>query len=83
MHTNDLINWSEAIPKKVSVRIDGHSTSVSLEQPFIDILKAIADGKGQTLAFVISDIDSKRPPQINLSASLRIYALQSVLRQRL
>ncbi|CAF26349.1 hypothetical protein BQ08700 [Bartonella quintana str. Toulouse] len=42
--------------RKISVRIDGHATSVSLEQPFLDILKAIAYKKGQSLAFIITDI---------------------------
>ncbi|WP_336279530.1 ribbon-helix-helix domain-containing protein [Bartonella sp. CB175] len=83
MHTNNLIDWSKVIPKKISVRIDGHPTSISLEQPFIEILKDIARKKGQSLAFIITDIDSQRPPQLTLSASLRIYALHSILNQRL
>ncbi|GAA5094626.1 ribbon-helix-helix domain-containing protein [Bartonella acomydis] len=84
MHGNNFLNWSEMIPpQKISVRIDGHATSVSLEKPFLDILKAIARKKRQSLAFIIADIDSKRPQQVNLSSSLRIYALQSVLSQRL
>ncbi|WP_332066046.1 ribbon-helix-helix domain-containing protein [Bartonella sp. CB189] len=83
MHINSLIDWSKAVPKKISVRIDGHPTSVSLEQPFIEILKDIAHKKGQSLAFIITDIDRKKPPQIKLSASLRVYALQSILTQRL
>ncbi|EJF86363.1 ribbon-helix-helix domain-containing protein [Candidatus Bartonella washoeensis] len=83
MQRDDLIDWSTVISRKISVRIDGHSTSVSLEQPFLDILKTLARKKGQSLAFIITDIDSKRPQKVNLSASLRIYALQSVLSQRL
>ncbi|WP_336294296.1 ribbon-helix-helix domain-containing protein [Bartonella sp. CB169] len=83
MHENNFIDWSKAIPRKISVRIDGHATSVSLEQPFIDVLKTIARKERQSLAFIIADIDNKRPQQVNLSASLRIYALQNVLTQRL
>ncbi|WP_455473770.1 ribbon-helix-helix domain-containing protein [Bartonella sp. B30(2025)] len=83
MHENDLIDWSKTVLKKISVRIDGHSTSVSLEQSFIEVLKAIARKKGKSLTFIIADIDKKRPPQINLSASLRVYALQSVLNRTL
>lgn len=81
MHENDSIDWSKVVTKKISVRIDGHATSVSLEQPFLDILKAIARKRKQSLAFIITDIDSKRPQQVNLSALLRVYALQSVLTQ--
>lgn len=81
MYENDSIDWSKAVTKKISVRIDGHATSISLEQPFLDILKAIAHKRRQSLAFIITDIDSKKPQHVNLSASLRIYALQSVLAQ--
>ncbi|MBB5073140.1 putative DNA-binding ribbon-helix-helix protein [Bartonella callosciuri] len=80
---DDSIDWSKAMPRKISVRIGGHATSVSLEQPFLDILKAIAHKKGQSLAFIIRNIDSKRPQKVNLSASLRVYALQSILTQNL
>ncbi|EJF94499.1 ribbon-helix-helix domain-containing protein [Bartonella taylorii] len=83
MHENNLIDWSKVVPRKISVRIGGHTTSVSLEQPFLDVLKAIAHRKGKSLAFIITDIDSQRPQKVSLSASLRIYALQSVLTQRL
>lgn len=83
MHRDNSIDWSKAVSRKISVRIKGHATSVSLEQSFLDILKAIAHKKGQSLTFIITDIDRKRPQQINLSASLRIYALQSVLNQTL
>ncbi|CDO47144.1 ribbon-helix-helix domain-containing protein [Bartonella henselae] len=83
MDVSNSIDWSKMTLQKISVRIEGHATSVSLEQPFLDILKTIARKKGQSLAFIITDIDSKRPQQVNLSSSLRIYALQSVLIQRL
>ncbi|WP_273759377.1 ribbon-helix-helix domain-containing protein [Bartonella sp. ML70XJBT.G] len=81
MHENDSIDWSKVVTKKISIRIDGHATSISLEQPFLDILKTIARKRRQSLAFIITDIDRKRPQQINLSASLRVYALQSILTQ--
>ncbi len=83
MNESVSIDWSKVIPQKISVRVDGHATSVSLEPPFLDILKDIARKKGQSLAFIITDIDSQRPQQVNLSASLRVYALQSILTQRL
>ncbi|PIT70650.1 ribbon-helix-helix domain-containing protein [Bartonella tribocorum] len=83
MNENNSIDWSKVTPQKISVRVDGHATSVSLEPPFLDILKNIARKKGQSLAFIITDIDSQRPQQVNLSSSLRVYALQSVLTKRL
>ncbi|WP_208435981.1 ribbon-helix-helix domain-containing protein [Bartonella phoceensis] len=82
MREDNFIDWSKIIPRKISIRIDGHATSISLEQPFLDILKAVARKKGQSLAFIITDIDRKRPQHVNLSSSLRVYALESVLTQR-
>ncbi|QEE09503.1 ribbon-helix-helix domain-containing protein [Bartonella kosoyi] len=83
MKESVCIDWSKVIPQKISVRVDGHATSVSLEPPFLEILKDIARKKGQSLAFIITDIDSQRPQQVNLSSSLRVYALQSILTKRL
>ncbi|ALE03636.1 ribbon-helix-helix domain-containing protein [Bartonella ancashensis] len=82
MTLDSPIDWSNIVPKKVSVRVNGHFTSVSLEQPFLDILKAVAQKKGQSLALMITDIDNKKPQTISLSASLRLYALHSILTQQ-
>ncbi|WP_455476675.1 ribbon-helix-helix domain-containing protein [Bartonella sp. B41] len=79
MQTNDSIDWSKVALKKISVKINGHSTSISLEQPFLDILKTIAHKKGRSLTSIVTDIDKKRTQQISLSAALRVYALQSIL----
>ncbi|WP_455478197.1 ribbon-helix-helix domain-containing protein [Bartonella sp. B10] len=81
MQTNDPINWSKAIPRKISIRINKHSTSVSLEQPFLEILKAIARKEGRSLTFIITNIDKQKPQHVNLSAALRIYVLHNVLTQ--
>lgn len=61
---------------KRSVTIAGHTTSVSLEAPFWDILKAIAAAEGRSLAALIADIDEKRGT--NLSSALRLYVLNWV-----
>lgn len=59
--------------KKRSVRIAGHSTSLSLEPEFWDELKHIAAQQGQTLSQLIQEIDANRTD--NLSAALRVYVL--------
>ena len=56
--------------KKHSVLICGHATSISLEEPFWNLLKKIAKGKGCSLSQLITDIDAKR--NTNLSSALRI-----------
>jgi predicted DNA-binding ribbon-helix-helix protein len=61
---------------KRSVMIAGHSTSVSLEQPFWDALLHIAEHRQQSLSDLISEIDEARGT--NLSSALRLYVLFSL-----
>ena len=56
--------------KKHSVLICGHATSISLEEPFWNLLKQIAEEKECSLAQLITDIDANR--NTNLSSALRI-----------
>ncbi len=58
---------------KRTVNIAGHSTSVSLEQPFWDELIRIAADQDKSLSALIEDIDTAR--QTNLSSALRLYVL--------
>ncbi len=66
--------------KKRSVRISGHPTSVTLEQPFWDALKNIAKEQGQSINTLLSDIDENRENN-NLSSATRIYILRHLQRQ--
>ncbi len=63
---------SEKVVKR-SVTIAGHTTSISLEKPFWDALKALAKDQGRSINALIMDIDEKRGT--NLSSALRLYAL--------
>jgi predicted DNA-binding ribbon-helix-helix protein len=65
---------------KRSVSIAGHATSVSLETPFWDALRAIAQAEGVTLAGLIARVDAGRAGR-NLSSELRVYVLESVRMQ--
>jgi predicted DNA-binding ribbon-helix-helix protein len=60
--------------RKRSLVIAGHSTSVSLEEPFWDALRAIAAGQGRSVAALVGEVDQQRGA-INLSAALRLHAL--------
>jgi len=66
--------------RKHSVTIRGHRTSFSLEQPFVDELRAIAQARGITLAALVASVDEKRPREANLSSALRIFVLEQVRR---
>lgn len=60
---------------KRSITIDGHRTSVSLEDAFWSALSDIADARGLSVAALVQEIDRDRDPALNLSAALRVYAL--------
>lgn len=62
-------------PIKRSVTIDGHRTSVSLEEAFWKALGAQAARQGLTRATLIGRIDHARPPRIGLATALRLYVL--------
>ncbi|AQS41989.1 MAG: Putative DNA-binding protein [Candidatus Tokpelaia hoelldobleri] len=72
------INWNKAAIRKVSVRLDGHATSFSLEQPFLDILKTMAQNRKIAFARLVAQIDESRPAHINLSSALRLAVLESL-----
>jgi len=73
--------FGEALMKsgivKRSVVVDGHKTSVSLEDQFWNDLKAIARAHGATLSKIVSEIDNTRR-QSNLSSALRLFVLDQV-----
>lgn len=59
---------------KRSVAIDGHKTSVSLEDQFWNDLKEIAYVQRMTLSKMIGQIDKGRQHS-NLSSALRLFVL--------
>lgn len=66
---------SERVVKR-SVTIAGHTTSVSIEEPFWNALKTIAAKEKRPLASLIAEIDERRGT--NLSSALRLYVLHSL-----
>jgi predicted DNA-binding ribbon-helix-helix protein len=59
---------------KRSVMVDGHKTSVSLEDAFWDSLKDIAARSGMTLSMQLASIDTHRKTG-NLSSAIRLFVL--------
>ena len=59
--------------KKRSIAIHGHRTSISLEEPFWDLLKEIADHREVSLTSLVQTIDKKRTG--GLSSALRLFVL--------
>jgi predicted DNA-binding ribbon-helix-helix protein len=62
--------------KKRSVDIDGHRTSVSIEAPFWDVLRQIADKRKLSVNQLIAEIDKDRAG--NLSSAIRVYVLRAL-----
>jgi predicted DNA-binding ribbon-helix-helix protein len=62
---------------KRSIIIDGHNTSVSLEDAFWSDLKDIAHSQQATLSKLVSQIDETRQ-QGNLSSAIRLYVLEHI-----
>lgn len=60
---------------KRSVVVDGHKTSVSLEDAFWNALKEIANGRDMTLSQLINAIDGDRRHGSNLSSAIRLFVL--------
>jgi predicted DNA-binding ribbon-helix-helix protein len=60
---------------KRSIVIDGHKTSVSLEDPFWADLKEIAHTQHVTLSELVTKIDGTRE-QSNLSSAIRLFVLR-------
>ena len=59
---------------KRSVTIAGHRTSVSLEAPFWEALRAMADERRASMTALVEEIDRERGAQ-NLSSAIRVAVL--------
>ena len=57
-----------------SVSINGHKTSISIEDAFWDSLREIAHQRNQTLSQLIARIDTERK-FANLSSVIRLFVL--------
>ena len=60
---------------KRSVVINGHKSSISLEDQFWSVLKEIAAERKLTIAKLISMVDHDRGEVSNLSSALRLFVL--------
>ena len=68
---------TDNFPKKRSISIAGHLTSITLEDIFWETLKTIAQEKGLSRQTLIENIDKTRTG--SLSSALRVFVLQEVL----
>jgi predicted DNA-binding ribbon-helix-helix protein len=68
-----------ALPKKRSLTVAGHRTSITLEDAFWRELKAAASDMGVSVSALVSAIDASREPA-GLSAAIRVFLLSRRIR---
>ena len=66
--------------KRRSVVIDGHRTSVSMEDAFWDALREIAKQRQLTMQELVTSIDLQRKHD-NLSSAIRLFVLSQYQEQ--
>ena len=62
---------------KRSVAIAGHRTSISLEPPFWEVLRQIAEREAISVQKLIGRIDAERGDQ-NLSSAIRVFVINQL-----
>jgi len=65
----------KSVIAKRSVVINGHKTSISLEDVFWSEVKAIAAERNLSLSELVSRVDHERGEVGNLSSALRLFVL--------
>ena len=61
-------------PRKRSITIAGHATSISLEAPFWDAIRNIAAQQDMSAQDLIAEIDNSKR-MASLSSAIRVYIL--------
>ena len=66
---------SDARPRKHSLTLHGHRTSVSLEEPFWRAFLQIAEEEGKTINGLAAEIDDARLGSSGLATAIRLFVL--------
>ena len=62
-------------PRKHSLTLGGHRTSVSLEDAFWAGLRELAAARGMGMNELAREVDATRPPDTGLATALRLAVL--------
>lgn len=65
-------------PKKRSLTLKGHRTSVSLEDEFWHEFRAIAMREGKPVNVLAAEIDADRGLDSGLASAIRLYVLRDL-----
>ena len=69
-------------PVKHSLTLQGHRTSVTLEDVFWREFRRIAQEAGKPINGLAAEIDAERAPDVGLASSIRVYVLEALLKER-
>ncbi|NCO21867.1 MAG: ribbon-helix-helix domain-containing protein [Rhodobacterales bacterium] len=64
-------------PRKHSLTLRGHRTSVSLEDDFWAGFRALARARGQALNDLAAEIDAARAPETGLATAIRLFVYRA------
>ncbi len=65
-------------PVKRSLTLNGHRTSVSLEEEFWRAFRALAQAQDRPINALAAEIDASRGPDTGLATAIRLYVLQNL-----
>lgn len=63
-------------PRKRSLTLHGHRTSVSLEDEFWAAFRDLAAAEGRAVNELAAEIDADRGTEIGLATAIRLYVLR-------
>jgi len=67
-----------ARPRKRSLTLRGHRTSVSMEDAFWDEFRRIAEARGRSVNDLAAEIDGERVMTSGLASAIRVFVLSEV-----
>jgi predicted DNA-binding ribbon-helix-helix protein len=70
-------------PKKHSLTLNGHRTSVSLEDEFWNAFRKIATDQSRPINDLAAEIDATRDPDTGLASEIRLFVLRDFSRRLL
>ena len=65
-------------PRKRSLTLQGHATSVSLEDPFWQEFNRLARARGISVNALASELDRSRTPPASLASAIRLFVLAEI-----
>jgi predicted DNA-binding ribbon-helix-helix protein len=69
-------------PRKHSLTLKGHRTSVSLEDPFWQAFVRISKQRGLAINELAGEIDTRRGADCGLASAIRLYVLEYLTRDQ-